>query len=135
MSIKTWMAEFYPVTAEVAVRRGDDPVTHSLRKWRGLTDDNLAKHNLVRVNCRIQPQTPGSFAVAFAVDDTTCALCVAHLYRDTGGCNGCPLYALRDSLPCDVPASRGGLSPYTHYTLGGDPAPMIALLEQAADGD
>ena len=131
MSIKTWLTEFYPIDAWEAVKRGDDPVAHSLRKWRGLTDDNLAKHNLTH-GLFGSLTDPATGHTVFSVDDTTCALCAAHLDQDTGRCSGCPLYALRDSLPCDA-SSDDGLSPYARYTIAGDPGPMIALLEQAAD--
>lgn len=39
MSLKTWKLEFYPVEASTVSK--EDALDHSLRKWEGLTEENL----------------------------------------------------------------------------------------------
>lgn len=51
MSLKTWKAEFYPITATQAATRGDlAAAEHSLKKWEGALADGLEEeiNELVR---------------------------------------------------------------------------------------
>ncbi len=45
MSMETWKQEFYPVEANSDEAQAR-PVTHSLRKWIGLRQENLNRHGL-----------------------------------------------------------------------------------------
>ena len=91
MSKKSWEKEFYPVEADSkeAMAR---PIAYSLKKWRGLTPENLARHNLT--------ESP------IEISGDTCALCQTF---DKGGstqCRRCPLYRARGGVPCDATTSE-----------------------------
>lgn len=120
MSLETWKKEFYPVDAKNVSE--DEAIRHSLRKWRGLTKENLEKHDLEKIGKTILEK---AIVDKFHVDGYTCSLC--NFYVDDR-CTDCPLYKLRSSTPCDI----GSLSPYRIWVENDDPQPMIALLEQAA---
>lgn len=131
MSIQSWKAEFYPVDAD-KVKGGDEElVAHSLTKWRGLTEENLGKHELVRIGYRLA----ASFSddTVFRVSDITCALCMQYLREgdtDEERCGECPLRVVRGGISCDT--GRGeSVSPYHAFTEHGDTQPMIAWLERA----
>lgn len=44
MSLITWKAKFYPEPANARMSKRD-ALLHSLRKWEGLTKENLKKHD------------------------------------------------------------------------------------------
>src|SRR5690242_1497082 len=74
MSLQTWLEEFMPEPADEAAEKSDlVAAEHSLRKWRGLTQDNAAKHGLVR-NMH-QLNAGASDVDIFTIDSSTCALC------------------------------------------------------------
>jgi len=126
MSLETWKAEFYPIPAhEVPV---EDAVQHSLRKWRGLTKENLEKHGLVRrKNVIIE-----SGVWRFGVESDSCSLC-KHYLSPFSNCHHCPLANVLGGR-CDE--DQGDLdevdSPYHEFTRNGNPLPMIEALERAA---
>ena len=78
MSLTTWKATYYPISARETAPQ--DAIAHSLTKWRGLLD--LASHGLTRAHS-------GSICIGDITDDAqlfpisggTCALCV-HFYDD-----------------------------------------------------
>ncbi len=48
MSLATWKAEFYPFTAEkCAAEFPEEALDHSIRKWEGLSPENLKKHGVL----------------------------------------------------------------------------------------
>jgi hypothetical protein len=47
MSLNTWKIEFYPQEA-CEVEDQLEAAKHSLRKWGGLTTENLERHGLVK---------------------------------------------------------------------------------------
>lgn len=130
MSIETWKAKFYPIPASEVPAK--DALQHSLKKWQGLTDENLKKHGLRKPTsfsiCEEQERHAG-----LTIDSSTCALCFHHMdgppdYEgDDGDCRGCPLYDLR-GMSCFA----GEAAPYAIY-VGPlrDPQPMIRLIELA----
>lgn len=126
MSMNTWKAEFYPVTADMCER--GDAIAHSVRKWIGLRKKNLDKHNLVfdRNECAIRSKN----GTSLVIDSDSCALC--HFYANANGpsgqwCISCPLFGyLSDSC------SSGYLSPYQIFAQTGNPEPMIKALRGAA---
>lgn len=125
MSLETWKEEFYPTSAAQPMT-AREAIEHSLRKWRGLTDANLAKHQVTKKHRWIIDYFGGSLEI----DNETCALCYNFQIIDdkTGlqDCKACPLYVAR-STRCD----RGFTpSPYAAFVMYGDPCPMIKLLEE-----
>lgn len=127
MSLDTWKSEFYPIEAsKVPV---EEAVQHSLRKWRGLTKENLEKHGVIKDedSTKIMYGKGG-----MSIDAHSCALCEHYLdsYQMDNACEGCPLVTVR-GVPCDDD-SESSVSPYHEFTGKGNPLPMIAALEKAA---
>ena len=46
MSLKTWKKEFYPISASRVRKDAIAAIEHSLRKWRGLTKDQMKRHGV-----------------------------------------------------------------------------------------
>lgn len=147
MSLETWKAEFYAMPAHDPHAIADDlaAVYHSLQKWRGLLPENLQRHGLVR---RAFVLWDDEGRERFSVDANSCALCQRRQDYDTsaidcGRGGGCPLLNVRDGLQCDqteedreecADVENLPLSPYAAFTSsreGGDPRPMLELLEKA----
>jgi hypothetical protein len=128
MSLETWKAEFYPIPAdEVPV---EDAVQHSLRKWRGLTKENLNKHGLNQEDYLIGEAEEDEDHPPLTIDDRSCALC--HHFMD-GKCVACPLFKVL-SKRCDDEENRSFKeSPYGAFVEEGNPLPMIEALEKAAE--
>lgn len=110
MSKESWIAEFYPVDAKDTNPR--DAATHSLQKWRGLTREELDRHELV-----LPP---------IDVDASTCALC---WWSPT--CSTCAItLAIGDRCTDRV---GGKPSAWGVWVKSGDPCPMINLLERVVE--
>lgn len=139
MSLKSWREEFYPVSA-ACVEGRNNCLQHSIKKWDGLTKDNLDKHR-----CSIRKagghlmiydvyQLGDSMSMAFS-----CALCQEYLDRETQSdphpCHKCPLYQFRNGVPCDDASENDieGLSPFQHFFHFSNPQPMRDLLKAAAE--
>lgn len=136
MSLQTWKAEFYPTYAKAV--SGDDAIAHSLRKWRGLTPENVAKHELhySSVNAvLVEHEGLGRFDIG----GDTCALCYWHHADDPDEdedgeevwCAKCPLAIVRGGKACDQERDDEAFSPWHEFTRKGDPKPMIFWLEKA----
>lgn len=127
MSIETWKSEFYdesPLdecsTLEVIER--------SLRKWRGLTSENLRKHSVFKDKSSPTISDPdGDF---FTVTGATCSLCtvffVENNYDLDSECVECPLFKVNNKT-----CYTGKDNPYRTFVYMDDPIPMIELLEVA----
>jgi hypothetical protein len=127
MSIVTWRKEFCPIPAKKMVDADlQQAIEHSLTKWEGLREPNLAKHGLRRSKYSswavIDDNTGISHTVASA---RQCALCAKFL---AAKCAGCPLnkHGSNRSLQ-----SEGCNSVYNQWTCKSDPEPMIQALEKA----
>lgn len=127
MSIVTWRKEFCPTPAKKMVEAGlEQAIEHSLVKWKGLRETNLAKHGLRRSKFSswavIDDNTGISHTVASA---RQCALCAKFL---AAKCAGCPLnkYGATRSTQ-----SEGCNVVYSQWTYKSDPEPMIMALETA----
>jgi len=133
MSLETWKEEFYPVDADCfSVDNPDiELVEHSLRKWRGLRDKNIKKHNVVHniVVGEVYDKAEDEGYVQIGAE--SCALCTVYIDGVDNhdghheSCCFCPLTDTRE-LPCD----RGRGAPWLIYTNTGDPEPMIKALEE-----
>ena len=77
MSVKTWIEEFYPVSAKDLVNRGNpsdlDLVNHSLKKWEGARSGNLERHK-VELDCA-KLSDDGEIGDVFFFGSETCSLC------------------------------------------------------------
>lgn len=121
MSIETWKAEFYPVEADKVPE--ELAVEHSLRKWRGLTKENLARHELT-----VDEGTLFDSDDEFEVDADSCSLCSVHLESTCGTCPLCEHLG----KPCYGDDESYKSSPFGIFMGKNDPLPMIAALEAVA---
>jgi hypothetical protein len=109
MSLNTWKIEFYPQEA-CEVEDQLEAAKHSLRKWGGLTTENLERHGLVKEG--ESRYIWNGWGDRFAVDGYSCALCCLF----DSHCPDCPLQI------CE-PEFRSW-----HYQ--DDPKSMIKILEE-----
>jgi hypothetical protein len=128
MSVFTWKKEFYDVKPSADMTRKQS-IAHSLKKWKGLTKENLKKHGLT-----IKADTPAIYDTegkAFDIDCDSCALCLK--YGDSSGdfvlglidsCDACPLFKVLHNNQCD----DGDESPYIKWLDSGNALPMIKAL-------
>lgn len=132
MSLETWKKEFYPTPAQKFPTELE-AVEHSLRKWRGLTKENLEKHELYQRLYFIQDAT----GKKFCIDCTTCALCQQHFdaAENLADCDKCVLKHVNviygNHYSCDECISGSSDTIYGYFTKYKDPQPMIDLLEKA----
>lgn len=151
MSLDTWLAEAYPITAAKAASRGElYAAMHSLQKWKCLKKEVLDRHDVVRVFARglmnRKDFNVNETYVALrrkyqyvGIDGTSCALC--HLYNTDvyapgpdalpHECNMCPLCIANAGDPCDRPPPFESESLYSKALWKNELDEMITRLEQA----
>lgn len=146
MSLSTWKEEYYPVKAEEVSK--EDAVYHSLRKWRGLKEENLKKHKCYYCNYRGAKSDTEVWGISdgeetLMIDSDSCALCVHYLDDEYDGeCEGCPIFKLY-KCRCDKGSherwSISGIyishkceagTPYSAFYELSDPEPMIKVLKE-----
>lgn len=119
MSLKTWKEEFYPTKANSPEALAS-PIEHSLRKWKGLTKKNLAKHRVWKGGRMF---IMDEWADILSIDCESCALCINSTVKDECGthvvCAHCPIYETL-MKECN--------SEYFEWVCTGNPTPMISLL-------
>lgn len=140
MSLKTWLEEFYPISAKDAPK--GQAAAHSLRKWQGLLPENLAKHGVDHVDTTLGAHlvgVPGWHTTRaeeadrkpFAFSGNTCALCFQYqddaADTDYGFCCGCPLYQISGSS-----CAHSG-SPYERYVESGTEKARLSALHDMLD--
>lgn len=143
MSLKTWMNEFYPVSAD-ALTTPAGAIEHCIRKWEGLRPENLERHGMVKtIDSKYDIIEKGrklndvdliyldaEEAVeygAFKVNADTCALCRLH----GNGCESCELANSRDGLDCYSDNDEERQTPFDEWGQKHDPEPMIFWLVKA----
>jgi len=123
MSFHTWVAEFYPKPADKVKKK--DAVAHSLQKWKGLTPENMARHEVTfdfRAGIVYLVEVPHKI-LTIRIDDSSCALC--HHYFSEPDCKDCPITKFRNRR------CYGSLSdPWAAFRDDRDPKPMIRCLEK-----
>lgn len=89
MSIKTWKKEFYPTKPNKRMSK-KDAILHSIKKWEGLTKENIEKHGL---EVWFGDLLDDDFN-EFEINEYSCSLCVKYLTRHFTliNCYKCPLY-------------------------------------------
>ncbi len=151
MCMKSWKAEFYPVRAYnftpqngVQLTSDVELLEHSLKKWEGLTPENLAKHG-----CSVHPDQWYKIGdeLGFKDEDEpghrmflgsdSCSLCVArinHQGTEEERCVRCPI-SLFTGRACDADALMAppNSSPYAMFGKNKDPQPMIELLRNTLE--
>jgi len=139
MSKQSWEAEFYPISAGNATATVKEAIEHSLKKWEGLSRENLEKHDLKSDEDYHLTIVDRDGIDQFGVYAETCALCLyAKEYISENGseefegedygesCGPCPLHKVDN-------CSRGGSS-YNLFRRTGNPEPMIEKLKQCLVG-
>lgn len=124
MSLQSWKQEFYPVNAAECPR--GVAVAHVLNQWRGLTLENLAKHEVLAHGGRLSD----AGGAVFCIDGDSCALCYEFYEPQTGKCTGCPLYKAV-GVECFNSAST---QPFGVWFAKQNPEPMLAALERCLTG-
>lgn len=103
-------------------------IEHALRKWRGLTDENLKKHGMQAFpDKHIIRDKLGR---GLYVDRMTCSLCFRYM-EEVGAdvsCEKCLLYEVLGTDCCDY-----RVGPYEIWADGGGAEPMIEALEMALE--
>jgi hypothetical protein len=133
MSIESWKEEFYPVTAREIVEHGTEKklIEHSIRKWNGLTKENLEKHQLTKKLFSISDNKGGYFSA----DGGSCALC--QKYDDN--CLGCPLEKVRGNIACSDETEdedrANSRSPWSEWTHNDNTEPMIYWLKKSKESN
>jgi hypothetical protein len=127
MTLKTWKLEFYPKPANRVAKR--DALAHSLRKWEGLREENLERHEVFRRGSYVWSE-----GVELRIDGNSCALC-EHFLRVKEVmrmCSSCPLARARGGVSCDnLRDGHERMSPWAAWANRKDPEPMIAALQKA----
>jgi hypothetical protein len=129
MSLESWKAEFYPVPASECP--AEDAIEHSLRKWRGLRPEALARHGVGTKGTRLFAAVDGFFYISA----TNCALCEQFFQdaeeEDEKACADCPLAISRGGVSCSKAREGESFAPWEAFGAGNNPEPMIAALEKA----
>lgn len=132
MTLKTWIAEFYPVPAENLKEAFDSTcIKHSIKKWEGLRPDALKRHDVTFDRGTLEGE-----GGLLEINDLSCALCVKHLNpKDEVECYFCPLERVRGNVPCDCETFEEERSPFAVACREGamdepDVEPMIYWLKE-----
>jgi len=115
MGIATWKKEFYPPISKVTRANAID---HSLKKWIGLREENLKRHDLKLSNFTVY----GTNGNSFCIDETTCSLCRIN----DSDCYKCEFVTLDGPGTCRSEFLRIG----TRTNYPATPEPMIERLEK-----
>lgn len=126
MSVETWKQEFYPTEAEDNIDDDTMALNHCIVKWKGLTEDNLKKHNLKKLWC--DDDIVGIDGKKFSVNQNTCALCQIYY---TDWCAGCPLIKMGFTMCGGDDPGRN--DPYSDFYENNNPQPMIEALEKTLE--
>lgn len=134
MSLETWKQEFYPVTAAKCAKGATEAILHSIKKWEGLTPENLEKHGVTAAAWSIDGFNAKGARVSEMIGSDSCALC-KQFYKKGGACRSCPLCAVRGDVGCDSERGDEKVSPWAAWTDELDPQPMLMWLRKAADAN
>lgn len=123
MSIESWKKEYIPSEEfDKLVEDGVfsvDVAIHTKKKFIGLREVNLEKHQLHRENGFLYDED----GYELEIGQDVCAYCAIHDKYDLSSCDFCPIY-LR-GFGCNTYRS-----PHSRFTTNGDPEPMINLMNK-----
>ena len=126
MSLATWKREFYRTPASRVSKK--NALAHSIRKWEGLSKENLKRHE-----CKFSYGFIGDEINDFRIlGSELCALCHHYLKEFQPYCASCPLALSRDGISCDLQTLKEKQSPYS--SAHGDRPnvkPMLRALRKA----
>lgn len=126
MGVMTWKKEFY--SAIKGVKKGIPAIEHSIKKWKGLSKENLAKHGLTLSPmhyfiCKLDEANSWDADEKLSVGCDNCALCRTSKYADGSfmKCAVCPIQ-IHNGISCH--------SAFTKWMTTGNVKPMLKLLEK-----
>lgn len=122
MSKESWMDEFYPEIVSGVKRTNLEALNHSLKKWEGLTTENMERHDV-----SIRKLEDGGRGLY--IDSSSCALCYKHMW--VSKCRTCPIYKSNGVGCADgVIEDTYVYSEWGAWSNDGNPQPMIDLLRK-----
>jgi hypothetical protein len=122
MSLKSWKNEFYKTKANDNIETTILALEHSIKKWKGMLPENLAKHEMAFYDGNIrETELPRE---EFEISMATCSLCHKFFYTH-GNCRKCPL-KVHFKLECHDESRE----PFYVWMQTGNPIPMIETLEK-----
>ena len=121
MTLDAWKKEFYFVDACLTIDNDIEATRASLKKWRGLTPENLDKHSLTKDGIVLKGLDS---LTQFRINCENCSLCIRTYdeEEDESDCNLCPISRLPETADC--------IHEFTQWANTGDAQPMIELLEK-----
>ena len=130
MSLKTWIEEFYPITASPKMSAAE-ACKHGILKWRGRYLKNLKKHKVITDTYKIieKEDAHKEFAKTFEFNCDTCALCnIYYKYVEVERkCPDCPIVK-SGNISCISHSSAYFKTTREAYA---SPEPMLKVLRQA----
>lgn len=129
MSLETWKKEFYSEKPKKSFTK-KQAIEHSLKKWKGLTEENIKKHNC-SLNDEFLTENKGDDDY-LRIDGGSCSLCVKYYiekdfeFRESR-CEKCPLFK---SLGHKCDNIFNADAPYIIFTNENNPLPMIEALQK-----
>jgi hypothetical protein len=126
MSLKTWKEEFYPIPADSsrATKTEISALRHGIRKWKGLTRENLRKHGIKSFNFysifgnEVFIRETGNPERLY-IRANSCALCQRHDAENRVSCRECSAYRCTD--------------PYIAFINHRNPEKMIKWLKECLE--
>ena len=132
MSMRGWLKEFYPTPASKV--REEDALDYTIRKWTGLLEENLHRHDMVVDGVTLTDKQTG--APILSVCTSSCALCEFYYDEEEEGCLRCPDEEEEEGCP-RCPLVRYGEtccndngSGYLKWLGTKDARPMLAALRR-----
>lgn len=123
MSLKTWKAEFYPTPCNSVVTSAS-AIRHSLRKWQGLTPENLEKHGCCMSYGDEAIKDVEDPEESLEINASSCSLCA--FYEEL--CSRCDLTKHTGGKDCMADGSA-----WLEWKKE-NPQPMIDLLTEMEEG-
>lgn len=130
-----WLEKAYPKRASEATGSWIEATEFSLNKFKNLSKEILARHNLQMLSTAIftlKTDKDGYIHHVLDIDVTTCPLCIRSKHITASPfpisyCLKCPLYKELEEQ-CDSPNQ-----PWNVWASTGDPQPMIDALQRTLD--
>jgi hypothetical protein len=121
MTMQSWRSEFYPVPSR-KMNNKEEAIFHSIKKWEGLTKENLEKHKVMKAG---NLHVIHYYTTDFNIDTNSCALCALYLdeLNHDNPCSNCPLY--QSGKGC---MDENIHSPFEEWKKTDNPEPMIRSL-------
>lgn len=146
MSLQSWKAKYYPVTAEDLQYSYDSSefkgtklefdiiaLEHAVLKWSGLNIEIIKDHGLELSSATLIDRYLKSGDLQFRINDNSCVLCLKYSFHDD--CDGCPIN--KETSCCGVAPTvstndstdHSNETPYAIFKFRDDAEPMLKILK------